>query len=83
MRGVQVPLLACHCRPASKTLFKWRFAGVPMNAGMGIRTSIPKKPYFFRGGGSPPLNPAMYNMHMFCVGNTRNIEDVDSLMSST
>ena len=34
MRGgrIQIPLLADHQRPASKTPFKWRFAGGPMVA---------------------------------------------------
>ena len=40
-RLIQIPLLACHHRSASKTPFKWCFAGVPMMAQMAFRAGEP------------------------------------------
>ena len=69
---IQIPLLlAGHHQPASKTPFKWHFAGMPIRAQhcwldrfvifQGIRTSIAKKRYIFvifHGRSGPPVPPS-------------------------
>ena len=57
-QGIQIPLQIGHHRSASKTPFKWRFAGVPMMVNIecwlgrfvifqGFWTGIAKKSYIF------------------------------------
>ena len=64
--GTQIPLKAGHNRPASETPFKWRFTGVPMNAGLaamcffsGSVTVLLKTLYFcdFSEGVRTPCSP--------------------------